>query len=41
MVDTTNAQIRKPSELIKGYRETIKNTVENITPKDFSEGFSV
>ena len=41
IVDTTNAQIRKPSELIKGYMETIKNTIDNKTPKDFSEDISV
>ena len=37
MIDTTNAQIRRLSELIKGYRATIKNTIEKTTPKDFSE----
>ena len=37
MVDTTNAQIRRPSELIKGYKEKIKNTIEKTTPKDVSD----
>ena len=41
MIDTTNAQIRRLSEFIKGYRETIKNTIEKTTPKDFSEDRSV
>ncbi len=41
MIDTTNAQIRRPSEFIKGYRATIKNTIEKTTPKDFSEDCSV
>ena len=39
IADTMNAQIRKPSELIKGYSEIIKNTIENTIPKDFSEFF--
>jgi len=34
---TTNAQTRKSSELIKGYKPTIKNTIANTTPKDFSD----
>ena len=37
MHDTTNAQIRKPSELIKGYKEKIKNTIEKTTPKEVSD----
>ena len=41
MVDTTNAQIRRPSELIKGYKEKIKNTIEKTTPKDVSEDCSL
>jgi hypothetical protein len=41
MIDTTNAQIRRLSEFIKGYRATIKNTIEKTTPKDFSEDRSV
>ena len=42
MIDTNNAQIRRPSELIKGgNKETIKNTIEKTTPKDFSEDCSV
>ena len=41
MVDITNAQIRNPSELIKGYKEMIKNTIEKTIPKDFDEGSSV
>ena len=41
MIDTTNAQIRRPSEVIKGYRAIIKNTHENTTPKDFGEDCSV
>jgi len=39
--DTINAQIRRPSELTKGYKPTIKNTIENTIPKDFSEDCSV
>jgi len=39
--DTTKAQVRTSSELIRGYRLTIKNTTEKIKPKDFGEDFSV
>ena len=39
MIDTTNAQIRKLSELIKGYKEKIKNTIEKTTPKEVSDDF--
>jgi len=35
--DIVNAQIRKPSELVKGYKATTKNTIENTMPKDFGE----
>ncbi len=35
--DTINAQIRRPSELTKGYKATTKNTIENTMPKDFGE----
>ena len=38
--DTTNAQARTPSELIRGYRLTIKNTIEKTMPKDFGEDCS-
>ena len=41
MIETNNAQIRRPSELIKGYIATIKNTIEKTTPKDFSEDCSL
>ena len=41
MIDTTNAQIRRPAELISGYRATIKNTIEKTMPKDFSEDCSI
>ena len=41
MIDATNAQIRRPSELIKGYRATIKNTIEKTMPKDFGEDCSI
>tara|TARA_B100000787_G_scaffold124185_1_gene93536 strand:+ start:153 stop:386 length:234 start_codon:yes stop_codon:yes gene_type:complete len=42
MIDVTNAQIRRPSELVKsGNKEMIKNTIEKTTPKDFSEDCSV
>ena len=41
MIDMTNAQIRRLSEFIKGYRATIKNTIEKTTPNDFSEDCSV
>jgi len=30
--DTTNAQKRIPSELVKGYKLTIKNTIEKTMP---------
>tara|TARA_B100000767_G_scaffold236951_1_gene230928 strand:+ start:321 stop:467 length:147 start_codon:yes stop_codon:yes gene_type:complete len=38
MIEMTNAQIRRLEEIIKGYRETIKNTIEKTRPKDFSVG---
>ena len=42
MIDVTNAQIRRPSELVKsGNKEMIKNMIEKTTPKDFSDDFSV
>jgi len=41
ITDTTNAQNRIPSELIKGYKLTIKNTIEKTMPKDFGEEYSV
>ena len=41
MIDTTNAQIRRPADVSKGFRATIKNTIEKTTPKDFSEDCSV
>jgi len=41
MIDMTNAQIRRLEEIIKGYRATIKKTIEKTTPKDFSEDCSV
>jgi hypothetical protein len=39
--DTIKAQARTPSELIKGYKLTIRNTIENTMPKDFDEDSSV
>jgi hypothetical protein len=39
--DTINAQARTPSELIKGYKLTIRNTTEKTMPKDFGEDCSV
>ena len=39
--DTINAQARTLSELIKGYKATIRNTIEKTTPKDFGENCSV
>ena len=41
IADTANAQTRTPSELIKGYKLTIKNTTEKTMPKDFGEDCSV
>ena len=41
IADTTNAQARIPSKLIRGYRLTIKNTIEKTMPKDFDEDCSV
>ena len=41
MIDTTKDQIRISSELIKGYKVTIKNTIAKTIPKDFSEDCSV
>ena len=41
MIEVTIAQIRGSSELIKGYKATIKNTIEKTIPKDFSEDCSV
>jgi hypothetical protein len=41
IADTTNAQMRNPSKLIKGYKATVKNTIENTMPKDFGEDFLV
>ena len=38
--DKINAQILSPSELIIGYRDMIKNTIEKTKPKDFSEDIS-
>ena len=35
------AQRRISSELVKGYKATIKNTIEKTTPKDFGEDCSV
>ena len=32
-----NAQNRRLSELLNGYKATIKNTIENKIPKDFSD----
>ena len=40
-IDTANAQIYNLSEVVNGYREIIKNTIENTMPKDFGEGCSV
>ena len=37
IIDTVNAQKCKPSESINGYRDTIKNTIENTMPNDFGE----
>ena len=41
MIDVTMAQTWRPSELIQGYRATIKNTIEKTIPKDFSEDLAV
>ena len=38
--DTITAQKRIPSELIKGYKLTIRNTNEKTMPKDFGDDFS-
>ena len=35
--DAINAQRRKTSELVNGYKATTKNTIEKTMPKDFSE----
>ena len=39
--DIANAQVRIPSELIRGYKLTSKNTTEKTMPKDFGEDCSV
>ena len=39
IADKTSAQMRTFSELIKGNKATIKNTVENTIPNDFSDPF--
>jgi len=39
--DTISAQRRTPSELVKGYKLTIKNTIEKTMPNDFGEDCSV
>jgi hypothetical protein len=39
--DNTIAQIRMPLELVKGYKATIKKTIEKTKPKDFSEDCSM
>ena len=36
--DTIKAQTYSSSELVNGYSETIKNTIENTMPKDFGDG---
>ena len=38
--DKISAQRRIPSELIKGYKPTIRNTNEKTMPKDFGDDFS-
>jgi len=41
IADMIIAQRRISSELVKGYKATIKNTIEKTTPKDFGEDCSV
>ena len=41
IADTINAQIRRSSELAKGYKATIRNTIEKTIPKDFGDDCSV
>lgn len=38
--ETINVQMYTLLELVNGYREIIKNTTENTTPKDFSDDFT-
>ena len=39
--EVTNAQIRKPSEVINGYSAMIRKTIKKTMPKDFGEDRSV
>jgi len=39
--DTIKAQIYRSSEFTRGYRPTIRNTIEKTMPKDFGEDCSV
>lgn len=41
IADTNNDQKRMSFDVIRGYKAIIKNTIENMTPKDFGDECSI